>query len=82
MDLIDTSTLSLFVGFVLFVVSGAVIKYVLDNRNKNLPESERIDSFTYSVIGAILTALLGLICYKQFIMYRANNEILNESFYD
>ena len=85
MDLIDTSTLSLSIGGISCIVAILITKYFLESRNKDLAEEQKIEYnkiWMYSIAAGIGVGVVALLVYKQFLMYRANSEIMTENFYD
>lgn len=85
MDIIDTSKLSLSIGAIVCIITILVVKYTLDRRNQELVDEEKISYNTiwlYAIAVGIGIGVIALVLYKQFLIYRANNELLTDNFYN
>jgi hypothetical protein len=83
-NLVDTSTLSLSIGAIVFIICTGVSKYMLEQRNKNLSSEDKLDStyiVGYSMVVGIGLSVIALIMYKQTLVYKGNNDILTDNFY-
>lgn len=81
MDLIDTSPIALGIGIVICIITILITKYLLE---KKLTDENKLDNtqvIGYSILAGIILGMLSLIIYKQFILYKSNNEILTDNFY-
>lgn len=84
MDLIDTSVISLSIAGVLAIISILLSKYYLDRRQTEDSENkmESTTVWMYSLIIGLVVGILSLILYKQFMIYRGNNELMTDGFYE
>ena len=78
---IDTSYYSIAFGLIVFVLVFFMAKYLL---TKSDPEVQE-EGLNYKILGssiiiAIVVALVCLLGYKQFIIFRGSNEMIEEEF--
>ena len=83
-SLIDTKPLSLSIGGIFCIIGILVVKYLLESRNKDLVETEKIEYnilWMYSIFSGLVVGFLAMVIYKQFLTYQSQHDILTGSFY-